>query len=413
MTLQKKMLIVLLATSFLFCKKEKELVIPAPDSCEGFVIEDAPLKSKWTLTMFSNGEEHPIVYGNQIIFNKCCGNHTFDLIGCNKVTGVQEWVEVLPSPFSPGFVKLQGNQMYWVNVSTKQLVSFDLDNHSYKILWKAEGDIFDISPQFELIKGGALIEIVYNNNTPPGFRKDVVLEKIDFQNDTSTELYRVNRYYDNDNNDGFLRIQHTLNAKGDTLAVFLQSGEFYSSVMDSSSVIAVNINNKEVEQILHVPGKFIRNFNPLIVKDGQVWVSTSVNYISSTIFNFNLENGVKNWEKKNNTFLYGFELIGDKIIAIDGFATYAYQAATGSKIWQNGGRLKKRPRAFPGFAYDGRFFIDRNFRLLQLDLETGCILKNQAIEFASEPDWVVYLKKDPVLNLLHIGLHKHKIAVQL
>jgi hypothetical protein len=48
-----------------------------------------------------------------------------------------------------------------------------------------------------------------------------------------------------------------------------------------------------------------------------------------------------------------------------------------------------------------------------LNLETGCILKSQAIEFASDGNWPDAMCKDPVLNVIYFGLRSQMLALQL
>jgi outer membrane protein assembly factor BamB len=261
-----------------------------------------------------------------------------------------------------------------------------------------------------LIKDGALLETVHEYNS--NVKKAAVLEKIDFQHNTSTELYRADQFFNDFTVEGFWGIQLTSNAAGDTLAVFVNT-VYITNFGNLSSLLAINIKQKKIEQEIALPGVFYKDDGVLIVKDGQAWLSQTLGEFSASICNFSLQNGLKNWEITTNN-IDAIKFVGGKIITFNDLGTYAFQANTGEIIWQNEGTIRNPIYAKSSwFELNGQYFMIRGNKLVQLDLETGCTLKNQSIEFASEPNWAVFMQKDPLLNVLYVELHTQMLSIQL
>jgi outer membrane protein assembly factor BamB len=412
MHLSQKLVFVLLATCFFACKKEKEPAIPATDPCEGLAIQSSPLKTNWTLAeLFANVADQPFVYGNQVICSKWGGTYFHELIGINKQTGMQEWKVKVPGPFLAIYAKVQGNQMYWIDQYTRQFVSFDLDLHTFKTLWTPDSTAVFVSPEFQLVQGGALLEVVYEYNTD--IKKVAVLEKIDFQQHTSTVLYQSDQFFNDYIREGFWGLQLTTNAAGDTLAVFINT--MYIINFGNLSILqAINTKYKKVEHEFILPNASLySDRSALVVKDGQACIGYNIEDGRGNILNFDLKKGIQTCSITTNA-LIGVQWAGGKIIAYDYYATYAFQADSGEKIWQNGGSMYNRVDAnFFWFESDGRLFMVRNHQLVQLDLETGCTLKSQAIEYASQYNEVVTIQKDPLDNVIYIRLQEQMLALQL
>ena len=411
MRLSQKFVFILWAGCFFACKKEKEPAIPAPGPCEGLAVGVVPLKTNWTTSdIYANTDDHPIVYGDQVIFNKWGGTYFHQLIGFNKQTGVQEWFVKVQGSFLPEYAKVQGNQIYWVDRYSRQFVSFDLDNHTFKVLWAGDSTVVFVSLEFQLIKRGALLETIHEYNS--NVKKAAVLEKIDFQDNTSTELYRADQFFNDFTMEGFWGIQLTSNAAGDTLAVFVNTIHI-TNFGNLSSLLAINIKQKKIEQEIDLPSVFYKDDGVLIVKDGQAWLSQTLGEFSSSIANFSLQNGVKNWEITTN-YIDAIKFAGGKIITFNDLGTYAFEPTTGEIIWQNEGTLRNPMDANSSwFELNGQYFMIRGHKFVQIDLETGCTLKNQSIEFASEFNPTISFQKDPVLNLMYIELKSQMLAVQL
>jgi outer membrane protein assembly factor BamB len=177
--------------------------------------------------------------------------------------------------------------------------------------------------------------------------------------------------------------------------------------------MAVNIQTKNIKLDIALPFNYKETTGKLLVKGNQAWLMLNQNDISDRLACFNLINGAITWTLTTSR-LNDIILMNDKLIEISNYSTRALNAQTGAEIWRQGGGISNGLLAEGSiFDFDGRLFLIRSYRIMQLDLETGCVLSNQPISLLSNQDLIYGYAKSATEKVLYVSTWRQMIAVQL
>lgn len=410
MNFQKTTLLFLLVSCFFACKKDTTNE-PAPDPCAGVATLVAPLQRIWTTPdQYGNIDFKPIVFGNEVIFSQLSGDYKYELVGLDAKTGALNWHTKAAGVLTEKNSQLQGNLLYWVDYVNNAFVSFDLNSHTFQTLWTCDSVGALISPNFQLINGEVLLAIAYPTNVT-NF-SNVALVRVQLQTGKETELYRSNVLFTNFDDLGILGLQTTVTSEGDTLAVFART-EYDLNIGSVSHLMAVNIQTKNIKLDIALPFNYKETTGKLLVKGNQAWLMLNQNDISDRLACFNLINGAITWTLTTSR-LNDIILMNDKLIEISNYSTRALNAQTGAEIWRQGGGIFNGLLAEGSiFDFDGRLFLIRSYRIMQLDLETGCVLSNQPISLLTTQDLIYGYAKSATEKVLYVSTWRQMIAVQL
>jgi outer membrane protein assembly factor BamB len=410
MNFQKTFFLVLLVCCFFACKKDKTGE-PAPDPCAGIATLVAPLQRIWTTPdQYGNIDFKPIVVGNEVIFSQLGGDYKYELVGLDAKTGALNWHTKAAGVLTEKNSQVQGNLLYWVDYVNNAFVSFDLNSHTFQTLWTCDSVGALISPNFQLINGEVLLAIAYPTNVT-NF-KNIALVRVQLQDGKETELYRSNMLFTNFDNVGILGLQNTVTSEGDTLAVFART-EYDLNIGFISRLMALNIRDKNIKLDIALPFDYTIGSGKLLVKGNQAWLMLAQNGVLDRLACFNLINGTITWTVTTSK-LNDIILVKDKLIELSNYSTRAFNAQTGAEIWRQGGGFFNALLAEGSiFDFEGRLFLIRNFSVMQLDLETGCVLSNQPISLLTTQDLIYGYTKSATEKVLYVSLWKQMIAVQL
>lgn len=410
MNFHKTFFLVLLVCCFFACKKDKTSE-PTPDPCAGVATLVVPVQRIWsTPDQYSNFYFKPIVFGNEVIFSQSGGDYEDELVGLDVKTGALNWHENAGGKITEKNSQVQGDRLYWVDDKNNAFVSFDLNSRTFQTLWTCDSVGAVISPNFQLINGEVLLAIAYPTNVT-NF-KNIVLVRVQLQTGNETELYRSNMLFTNFDDVGILGLQTTVTSEGDTLAVFART-EYDLNIGSVSRLMALNIQDKNIKLDIALPFNYTVGSDKLIVKGNQAWLMLGQNDISDRLACFNLINGTITWTVTSSK-LNDIILIEDKLIELSNYSTRALNAQTGAEIWRQGGGFFNALLAEGSiFDFEGRLFLIRNFSVMQLDLETGCVLSNQPISLLTTQDLIYGYAKSATEKVLYVSLWQQMIAVQL
>ncbi|MDX2278377.1 MAG: PQQ-binding-like beta-propeller repeat protein [Saprospiraceae bacterium] len=410
MNFHKTFFLVLLVCCFFACKKDKTSE-PTPDPCAGVATLVAPLQRIWsTPNQYYNAYFKPIFFGNEVIFSQLGGDYENELVGLDVKTGTLNWHTKAPGKITEKNSQLQGNLLYWVDDKNNAFVSFDLNSHMVQTLWTCDSVGAVISPNFQLINGDILVVLAYPTNVA-NF-KNIALVRVQLQTGKETELYRSNMLFTNYDDEGILGLQTTVTSEGDTLAVFART-EYDLNIGSVSRLMALNIQNKNTKLDIALPYNYKVGAGKLIVKGNQAWLKLAQNDVLDRLACFNLTNGTITWTVTTSK-LNDVILIEDKLIELSNYATRALNAQTGAEIWRQGGGIYNALLAEGSiFDFEGRLFLVRNYSVMQLDLETGCVLNNQPISLLSTQDLIFGYAKSAIEKVLYLSTWQQMIAVQL
>ncbi len=410
MNFHKTFFLVLLVCCFFACKKENTSE-PTPDPCAGVATLAAPLQRIWTTPdQFGNTDFKPIVFGNEVIFSQSGGDYEDELVGLDVKTGVLNWHENTGGKITEKNSQLQGNLLYWVDDKNNAFGSFDLNSHTVQTLWTCDSVGAVISPNFQLINGDVMVVVAYPTDVT-NF-KNIALVRVQLQTGKETELYRSNMLFTNFDNVGILGLQTTVTSEGDTLAVFART-EYDLNIGFTSRLMALNTQNKNTKLDIALPFNYKETSGKLLVKGNQAWLMLAQNDVLDRLACFNLTNGAITWTLTTSK-LNDVILIEDKLIELSNYATRAFNAQTGTEIWRQGGGIYNALLAEGSiFDFEGRLFLIRNFSVMQLDLETGCVLSNQPIASLSIQDLIYGYVKSATEKVLYVSTWRQMLALQL
>ncbi len=410
MNFHKTFFLVLLVCCFFACKKDKTSE-PTPDPCAGVATLVAPLQRIWsTPNQYYNAYFKPIFFGNEVIFSQLGGDYENELVGLDVKTGALNWHTKAPGKITEKNSQLKGNLLYWVDDKNNAFVSFDLNSHTLQTLWTCDSVGAVISPNFQLINGEVLLAIAYPTNVT-NF-KNIALVRVQLQTGKETELYRSKMLFTNYDDEGILGLQTTVTLEGDTLAVFART-EYDLNIGSVSRLMALNIQNKNTKLDIALPYNYKVGAGKLIVKGNQAWLRLAQNDVLDRLACFNLINGAITWTVTTSK-LNDVILIEDKLIELSNYSTRALNAQTGAEIWRQGGGIYNALLAEGSiFDFEGRLFLIRNYSVMQLDLETGCVLNNQPISLLSTQDLIFGYAKSATEKVLYLSTWQQMIAVQL
>lgn len=410
MNFHKTFFLVLLVCCFFACKKDKTSE-PTPDPCAGVATLVAPLQRIWsTPDQYYNAYFKPIFWGNEVVFSQLGGDYEQELVGFDVKTGTLNWHVNAGGKITEKNSQVQGDRLYWVDDKNDAFVSFDLNSHTVQTLWTCDSIGAVISPNFQLINGDVFVVVAYPTNVTSF--KNIALVRVQLQTGKETELYRSNMLFTNFDDLGILGLQTTVTSEGDTLAVFART-EYDLNIGSVSHLMAVNIQTKNIKLDIALPFNYKETTGKLLVKGNQAWLMLSQNDISDRLACFNLTNGAITWAVTTSK-LNDVILIEDKLIELSNYSTRALNAQTGAEIWRQGGGIYNALLAEGSiFDFEGRLFLIRNYSVMQLDLETGCVLNNQPISLLTTQDLIFGYAKSATEKVLYVSLWKQMLALQL